>query len=134
MNIVPNHVYSKYSLLYSINRIDHLVKKAKALGYESLALSDLHVMYGIVPFYKTCIAHGIKPIIGLEVSVQYEEERVGRVRLFAKNNEGYTNLLQLSTLLLHKKAQEVFITKAELLAYQSNVQIVIPYENGPLYL
>ena len=37
-----------YSILSSLNRIDILTKKAKEIGYSSLAITDLNNMFGII--------------------------------------------------------------------------------------
>ncbi|MCM2675271.1 PHP domain-containing protein [Alkalicoccobacillus plakortidis] len=97
MSVVQTSVYSEYSLLRSSNRIDELVQTAKNLGYEALALTDYHVMYGSIPFYQACLKHGIKPIIGLEITVIEQtkngHEELFPLRLLAKSNAGYKELL-----------------------------------------
>ena len=63
------HVHTEYSLLDGACRIPDLVKRAKEMGMDSLAVTDHGVMYGAVAFYQACSAEGIKPIIGCEVYV-----------------------------------------------------------------
>jgi len=46
-----------------------LLSQAKELGYDSLAITDHGVMYGVIEFYETCLREGIKPILGCEVYV-----------------------------------------------------------------
>ena len=48
------HVHSHYSLLDGANRISDLVRTAKALGMESLAITDHGNLFGAVDFYSTC--------------------------------------------------------------------------------
>lgn len=91
-------VRSGYSLLKSTITIDKLVKKASDKGFKALALTDEHVLHGVIPFYQQCQRFGIKPIIGMIVHVldeheEYEEEMI----LLAKNNHGYKQLIQLSS-------------------------------------
>jgi DNA polymerase-3 subunit alpha len=132
MEIVHSHVYSEYSLLSSTNRIEALVKRAKELGYQALALCDHHVMYGAVPFYQACIKHKIKPIFGLQMTVQKRENEFALIRVYAKNETGYRNLLKLATKIGHKAAKQVFLTKEEVIPFLSDVLIVIPYKRGPI--
>ena len=61
------HVHSEYSLLDGAARIQDLAAAAAGLGMSHLALTDHGVLYGAIPFYKACMEHGIKPIIGCEV-------------------------------------------------------------------
>ncbi|CAM2969442.1 DNA polymerase III subunit alpha [Paenibacillus sediminis] len=103
-SFVHLHVHSEYSLLDGAARIDDLVKQAAAYGMKALALTDHGVMYGIVPFYKSCMAHGIKPIIGCEVYLttgsrlvkgNRKEQPIYHLILLAKNMTGYRNLMKL---------------------------------------
>lgn len=73
---------------------------------NSVALTDHGVMYGSVEFYTTCKDKGVKPIIGLEAYVAPRKmtDKEGRMdsdyfhlTLLAKNNEGYHNLMKLTT-------------------------------------
>ncbi|MBR5753465.1 MAG: PHP domain-containing protein, partial [Clostridia bacterium] len=91
------HVHSEYSLLDGACRIRDLPERAKALGMESLALTDHGVMYGAVAFYKACKAAGVKPILGCEVYVAAGSrlEKAGPLAnerhhlvLLCENNEG----------------------------------------------
>src|SRR3989339_2252821 len=69
MNFTHLHVHSHYSLLDGLTKIKPLVKAAKSRGFSAIALTDSGVMYGAIEFYKTCLAEGIKPIIGFEAYV-----------------------------------------------------------------
>lgn len=101
------HVHSEYSLLDGAARIDTLVQQAAKQGMKALALTDHGVMYGVVPFYKACVAHGIQPIIGCEAyfTTGLMQEKGARkdnpiyhLLLLAKNEQGYRNLMKLCSL------------------------------------
>ncbi len=88
-------------------RIPDLVKRTKALGMNTLAISDHGCMYGAIEFYNTCRAEGIKPIIGLEAYMAprsrkdrelIDGESSYHLLLLAMNREGYQNLIRLSSL------------------------------------
>ena len=64
MSFTHLHLHTCYSLLDGAGKISDLVNRAKALGQNSLAITDHGVMYGAVEFFTTCITNGIKPIIG----------------------------------------------------------------------
>lgn len=98
MSFIHLHVYSAYSLLTGTASVEKLVIDAKEKGYRALALTDRNVMYGAVSFYKECIKQSIKPIIGLTVDVLSEEEaRAFPLVLLAKNQEGFQNLLKITS-------------------------------------
>ena len=102
------HVHTEYSLLDGACRIPDLVKRAKELEMDSLAVTDHGVMYGAIDFYKAAKKKGVKPIIGCEVYVaqnsRFDRKREIGVKeyshliLLCENNEGYQNLIKLVSL------------------------------------
>lgn len=106
-NFVHLHVHSEYSLLDGLTKIPNLINKAQQFGMNALALTDHGVMHGAFKFYLKCKDAGIKPIIGMEAYVakrsrfdkqaNIDDDRFHLV-LLAKNNQGYQNLMKLSTL------------------------------------
>ena len=101
------HVHTQYSLLDGMCRIPSLIQRAKDLGQTSIAITDHGVMYGVVDFYKQAKAAGIHPVIGCEVYVA-PRKRADRLHemdasafhlvLLAETDEGYRNLMKLSSL------------------------------------
>jgi len=85
-----------YSLLSSIIRPNDLVKKAKEFGYQAIGIADKDVMFGVLEFYNACKKHDIKPMIGLQTEFNFKEKVVPAL-LYAKNNDGYKELLKLSS-------------------------------------
>jgi len=69
------------------------------------AITDHGNMFGAIEFYQSCIANGIKPIIGSEVYIapkgRFEktysqgEETANHLILLAKDEAGYKNLMKL---------------------------------------
>ncbi len=105
-DFVHLHVHSEYSLLDGLARLSDLLRNAKEMGMDTLALTDHGVMYGAVKFYRMAIHHGIKPIIGLEAYVAQRgmrdreprlDNRPYHLTLLARNNAGYRNLIELAT-------------------------------------
>lgn len=100
------HVHSHYSLLDGLGKIDELTEAAKSMGMNALALSDHGVMYGAIEFYLSCKDRGIKPIIGQEAYVargSHKDKNTAETKpyhllLLAKNEEGYKNLIKLTTI------------------------------------
>lgn len=64
------HVHSNFSLLDGAATVQDLTSAAAAAGMRSLALTDHDALYGAVRFYQAAQAAGIKPIIGLEVTLE----------------------------------------------------------------
>ncbi|MDD6571862.1 MAG: DNA polymerase III subunit alpha [Thermoflexaceae bacterium] len=105
MNFTHLHVHTEYSLLDGSSKIKEIVAQAKALGMDSIAITDHGVMYGVIDFYRAAREIGIKPIIGCEVyvapgsrfdkEVSSGEDRYNHMVLLAENNQGYHNLMKI---------------------------------------
>src|SRR5690348_16034620 len=106
-SFVHLHVHTHYSLLDGANRIPDLVKRTKALGMDSIAITDHGCMFGVIEFFNECKKEGIKPILGMEAYMAPGDRRdksaaageaAYHLLLLAENIEGYKNLLKLSSL------------------------------------
>jgi len=100
------HNHSHYSLLDGLATPIGFVKKAKEQGSNAVALTDHGTMYGAIEFYKAAKKEDINPIIGCEyyVAIRTRHNKDAHVDnkrfhliLLARNNEGYRNLLELTT-------------------------------------
>ncbi|KKQ55314.1 MAG: polymerase III DnaE protein [Parcubacteria group bacterium GW2011_GWA2_38_13] len=107
MSFVHLHTHSHYSLLDGLSKIDELIDIVKKYNMPALALTDHGVMYGVIEFYQKAKKAGIKPIIGVEGYVAKNghlnkrpkvDERPYHLIMLAKNNEGYQNLMKLTTI------------------------------------
>lgn len=103
-DFVHLHNHSEYSLLDGLSKIENMVKKAKDLGMDTLAITDHGNMYGSIKFYKHCLDAGIKPIIGCEIyitkrSLRDKEAGIDKdynhLILLAENETGYKNLMKI---------------------------------------
>ncbi|MFC1625638.1 DNA polymerase III subunit alpha [Patescibacteria group bacterium] len=101
------HVHTEYSLLDGLSNIKKLLKYVKEKGMDSLAISDHGALYGVVNFYKEAKKADVKPIIGIEAyttNVNHREKpdrnkiQNFHLLLLAKNNEGYKNLMKLTSI------------------------------------
>jgi DNA polymerase III subunit alpha len=109
------HVHTQFSLLDGAASIQELYKKATADGMPALAISDHGNMFGAFEFvaeaYKNKDEHGkpkVKPIVGCEFYITADrhqktftkEQRDPRHHqiLLAKNEQGYRNLIKLTSL------------------------------------
>lgn len=99
---------SQYSILEATSPVKGIAKTAVGLGMSSIALTDAGNLYGAVEFFRACVAAKIKPIIGCALYVapesRHHKKRIPGQRhhhslvLLAKNEEGYRNLCQLSSI------------------------------------
>lgn len=101
------HLHSEYSLLDGGNRIKKLVARVKALGMDSVAVTDHGNLFGALEFYLEAREQGIKPILGIEAYVAPGDRRdrthTGvadggfHLVLLAQDLDGWRNLLKLSS-------------------------------------
>ena len=101
-DFVHLHVHTQYSILDGAAAIKPLIKRAKALGMNAIAITDHGNMYGVKNFHDTATDAGVKPILGCEVYVvknrfeKDKDEKAGdHLILLAKNLEGYHNLCKM---------------------------------------
>ncbi|MGY3766115.1 DNA polymerase III subunit alpha [Vagococcus vulneris] len=126
-------VLTSYSLLQSTNRIPDLVRDAKQKGYTALAITDINVMHGVIEFYQECIKQNIKPIIGVTLQYQskYYDNKQFEVCVYAKNKQGYNNLLKISSL-RNDLQREISFYLADVQHLFTDVILCFPWETSEL--
>ncbi|HXF44277.1 MAG TPA: DNA polymerase III subunit alpha [Candidatus Paceibacterota bacterium] len=107
MKFTHLHVHSHYSLLDGLGKIEDIIARTKALGMDSIALTDHGNLYGAIEFYKKAKKEGLKPILGMEAYLAphgHLNKRPGidelryHLILLAKNKAGWKNLVKLATI------------------------------------
>ncbi len=86
---------TEYNLLSSANRLEDYIKLAKDSSFDFLTITDNN-LFASYKFYKECIKNNIKPIIGIEYEFNIDNFK-SKVLMYAKNNNGYKNLMKIST-------------------------------------
>ena len=118
MSFCHLHTHTQYSLLDGASRIGDLIKRARKMKQPALAITDHGNMFGAIEFYKACKETyklsekdglpPLKPIIGMEAYIvpngesRSKREKIDgdidhHMLLWASNEEGYRNLMKLST-------------------------------------
>jgi DNA polymerase-3 subunit alpha len=96
------HVHSEFSILDGACRIPDLAKRAAELAMPAVALTDHGSLAGAVDLYKAARDQGVKPLVGCEVYVaddrRAQTKGYAHLTLLAETNEGYGNLIKLSSL------------------------------------
>ena len=103
------HVHSSFSLLEGALTIAKLAKFAGGDAMPALAITDTNNLFGALEFSEKMSGSGIQPIIGIEMVVDFADRPVARNRvsaqaesrgslvLLAASEEGYNNLMALSS-------------------------------------
>jgi DNA polymerase III subunit alpha len=96
------HVHSEYSILDGACRIPALAARAAELGMPAVTLTDHGSLAGAVELQREARKQGIKPIVGCEVYVtddrRRQEKGYAHLTVLAETDEGYANLIRLSSL------------------------------------
>src|SRR5689334_5796060 len=109
MAFVHLHTHSEFSLLDGANRIPDLLERVRALGMDSVALTDHGNLHGAWQFYTEARARHIRPILGFEAYLAFGDRRkrerppdapaaYSHLVLLAKNRAGYRHLVKLSSI------------------------------------
>lgn len=130
MSFTHLQVRSGYTLHKSTITIDQLVKKAKSLHFDTLALTDESVLYGAISFYQACQSHGIKPILGLIVHIDSPNGVNVPCILLAKSNRGYEQLMQISTYI--QKQNKPQVEQQTIAPLLKEIIGILPLHTSPL--
>jgi len=96
------HVHSEYSILDGACRVPDLVARAAELEMPAVTLTDHGSLAGTIQLWKATRGTGVKPVIGCEVYVsddrRTQQKGYAHLTLLARDNDGYANLIKLSSL------------------------------------
>lgn len=119
---IPLGVKTDNSLLTSLIKIKDLINYLKEHNITTCGILD-NRLYGAVDFYFNCINNDIKPIIGLDVTINNRH-----LYLYAINNEGYKSLLKINSLIIKKELSFI-----DLREHNNDVLAIIPFASCELY-
>ena len=88
------HTHSENSIKESAVGIRQMLQRAKALGADSVALTDIGNMTGSIAFYREALDMGIKPILGVESIIRRGEDTFNMV-ILAKDYIGYQGISKI---------------------------------------
>ena len=113
---IPIKITTEYTLLSSLITLDKLFPALKKSNINAAGICDDNLL-GSYLFYKECKKNNIKPIIGLEIFIDGKS-----IYLYAKNYDGYKDLLNISYI-----SQERELTIFDVTKIKDNIIIVVPY-------
>ncbi len=113
---LPLKVTTDYTMLESMITIPKLALFLEKYHIPICGICDKN-LYGVMEFYDTMMAHSIKPLIGLEVSIDSIP-----LYLYARNYLGYQALLKIGTILETRA-----LSYLDLETYQTHLNIILPF-------
>ena len=91
MRYIPLNIKTEYDLMNSLIKIDDLLLYAESREVKALGITDSS-MFGTMEFIKKCESNNLKPVIGLEVTLNNY-----KVLIYARNYNGYLNMIKICT-------------------------------------
>jgi len=89
-------IHTQYSICEGALRTKDLAKYCKENKIKAAGLCDSYNLCGALEFSELLAKSKTQPIIGTQINFQYKDH-TGKIPLFAKNLEGYKNLIKLSS-------------------------------------
>ena len=98
--------HSAYSLLEGALRVKTLTESCLKMDMPAIAVTDRNNLFGVLDIANSLVSVGVQPIIGVTLSVIDDKEKkdthlehilpsMPSLALFAKNQQGYDNLMAL---------------------------------------
>ena len=93
-----NHlkIHTQYSICEGALKTSELAKHCKVNKIKAIGLCDTNNLCGALEFSETIAKSKTQPIIGTQINFKYKNH-IGKIPLFAKDLEGYKNLIKLSS-------------------------------------
>ena len=101
------HNHTQYSLLDGLTKVPALMDFIKEKGMKAVAITDHGTLSGLIEFYKEAKSSRLKPILGMETYVAprlhtdkdpAKDKLNNHLIILAMNQQGYHNLMRLSTI------------------------------------
>ena len=89
-------IHTQYSICEGALRTSDLAKYCKENKIKAVGLCDSNNLCGALEFSESIAKSRTQPIIGIQINIKYKGH-VGKIPLFAKDLEGYKNLIKLSS-------------------------------------
>jgi len=133
-------VHTEHSLLEGAVPVGKLAELVSAQGMPAVAVTDTNNMFAALEFSVTALGAGIQPIIGCQISVDFDPAGPGEksrgsapVVLLAQDAAGYGNLMKLnSCLYLDKGGAPPRVTLAELERHGAGLICLTGGAEGPV--
>jgi len=118
-------IHGKFDILNGNKDYSVWVKKAKFLGYDSLAITENDSLAGSFIFQETCLANNIKPIIGVTSNIKNKDKVSFRLKLLAKDKTGIANLIRLVNYQNVEHVKDNFFTLEELKTHSQGLVVIL---------
>ena len=123
--------HTQYSLLEGSIPLKKLVAQTRKQGLPAVGIADTNAMFGALEFASVGQENGVKPIMGVQVSLRDGGGR-GDLVLYATSEEGFTNLMRLSKTMYMRQGDARYLTLDEIRQRSEDVLCLTGGPSGPL--
>lgn len=139
------NVKSCYTFMNSIIKVHELLEKTSRMHSDYVAITDINTMHTFYDFEQACLKKDkkgkqssrniIHPIFGCTFIVQakYCDNEFFNITLLAKDEDGYQNLIELSTLANTNQKQFAWITFEDLKRFNQGLFCLTGAEEGEIF-
>ncbi|WP_391116391.1 DNA polymerase III subunit alpha [Psychrobacillus sp. L3] len=120
MVTVYPQIVTSADMLKSTIQLEQLIQKLKLNNAKAAAITNSR-LYGMLPFWHELKKHQIHPVIGLSIKINFDNQPCSII-LYAKNSNGYENILKISSSLETRELSE--LPKKWLQAYKEGLIVV----------
>ena len=89
-------IHTQYSICEGALKTSELAKYCKSNEVRAVGLCDSNNLCGALEFSELIAKAKTQPIIGTQINIKYKDQ-IGKIPLFAKDLDGYKNLIKLSS-------------------------------------
>ena len=129
-------VHSSYSLSEGAIKADKIAQLARDAQMPAVAITDSGNLFGALEFSQACVARGVQPIMGCQVSITREDNpRLAPepIVLLAQDAEGLANLQALSSLgFIRSDPSAPQLPLDEILAHAGGLMLLTGGTRGPV--
>lgn len=120
---------TNYSFLEGASFPEEMVRKAHELGYEAIAITDRHGVYGAPRAHVLAKQLGVHLIVGAEIPwPESSEDDARSALLLAKTREGYGNLCEILTE-VHKDHETKTLSWRKVFEKSQDLFFVLPVDS-----
>ena len=133
-------LHSSYSLLQGAIRPEELPKLCQKNLMPAVGVTDTGNLFGALEISELLVANGIQPLIGCEFKIlqnninDQNSNYYSDIILLAQNDDGYKNLLKLSSeFFLNQKSPKLALDLSQLEKYSDGVILLCGGSSGILW-
>lgn len=107
-------------------RIKDVVAQCLKFGLPAAALTDKNNLFGSLEYSLSACAKGVQPIIGIDLIVEYPDNKYKGIVLLAQTESGYQNLLRI--------ASNIFLSRRQGKPLSATLDEVLGFADGLIAL